>query len=167
LRLALVREAARDWAGAERAFRSAAEAFLTTAPSNRLTPGHIEPAFARLHLATVLGQQGNWFEARQVLRESRASLEAVENLHGPEWEWLYRTCRELYDVDKKIDDAEGRSEASQLAAKYGVDKKDGFGWSGGGKKDGFGGKKDGPPPKKDGFGWPGGGPKKDGPPPKK
>jgi serine/threonine protein kinase len=155
LRLGLVREAAGDRAGAESAYRDAIGSFGATDPSNRPTPGHLEPAFSRLRLATVLGEQGKWPAARKVLEESVASLLPVGG-RGPEREWLGRTYWALSDVCGKMNDHTAAANARLWAERC-----SGFGF--GPKKDGPGGKKDGPGGKKDG---PWGG-KKDGPPPRK
>jgi eukaryotic-like serine/threonine-protein kinase len=144
-RFGSLREQARDWPGAETAYRAALASFVAVPQANRPTPGHLEPAFARLRIAAALGEQDRLPQARRVLEESVAALRPVADRgdgRGPhiEREWLGITYRALEDVCRRLKDDRAADEAKQNADRYG-----------------FGGKKDGGP----------GGPKKDFGPPKK
>jgi tetratricopeptide (TPR) repeat protein len=157
-RLGLVLEQARDWSGAETAYREAAVTFVAVEPAKRPNPGHLEPAFARLRLSAVLGEQGKFPQARKVLEESVAALRPVADQGGggfrPEREWLGMTYWALVDVCQRLKDDRAANDARQNAQQYsgfGGPKKDGPGGPGkwDGKKD-WEGKKDGPPPPKKG-----------------
>jgi eukaryotic-like serine/threonine-protein kinase len=157
------REQFGDRAGAEAAYRAAADTLSTarqSAAPNAPTHAHLELAFARLRLAGVQTDQGKLAPARKVLEESIEDLhplvpERAEGPPRPEREWLVMTYWALSDVCKRQKDDRGADQALANAGRYG-----GFGFGPPGGPGGPGGKKD------DRFGPGGPGGKKE-PPPKK
>jgi hypothetical protein len=152
-RTGFAREQAGDRAGAESAYRDAVAALTSAPPETRPPQAHLDLAFARMKLATVQFERGNYPAARKVVEESVEELRPFvargDGPPNPAREWLGGMYWALGEVCDRTGDRTGAEQARQNARQYGD-------WFGGPKKDGpkkdgppWGGKKDGPP-KKDG-----------------
>jgi tetratricopeptide (TPR) repeat protein len=147
-RIGFTREQSDDRVGAESAYREAVRV-LSAVPRSPDQPPQPELGFARWRLGVMLMEQGKYAPARKVLEESVEDLRPFgdrgDGPSRPERELLGATYRVLADVCRWQKDDRAADQAEGNAARYGFGKKDGYG----GKKDGPwgpGGKKDGPPP---------------------
>lgn len=153
-------EQAGDKGAAEAAYSDAVALF--TAPGAVKPPhGHLELGFARYRLASLLGAQGKWRPARELLEKSVEELVAVvgpperpserpgeRQKPNPGRELLAATYGALAKACDEAKDYRAAFAASEKAGQYSdFGGFGGFGGMWGGKKD-FGGKKDGQPPKK-------------------
>ncbi len=152
MRRGFAREQAKDWPGAEAAFREAANSLALV--GTRRPQGPFDLAFARFRQAAALAEQKKWPETRKVLEVAAEEFRTATGGPGgprPGREWVGMTYWALADVCRQMGDTNAEKHARTLAEEQrGRGPGPGFG-----RDFGPGGKMDGP------FGpWPFAGPKK-------